>query len=356
MTLRDFSSGNWIGLAAMTAAALLLGVLLGKMRGQQQYRPSPSREPAPEIAAATSTNKSDGPTLTRKDGLKLLEEELTRSLKQFAPLSSPQSSIEARAQPPPMRQATSSKRKKDGDDPKRDLIFMTPEDLAKAPTLEEAFGLPEFDEQGREKPRQSAMERYFSRLDEKSAAKSSGTRRSDPFASASESEKSRNDSRDDSSLPDSLKNSEQALRKALASNGGLDSLFRTGPGSRSGDTASDLFGFGQQKASAADPKNNWVEQYRQMLQVPFGTGGSDSQLAGRPGSPATPESFAPTPVRREADPLPLGTLKPFSTDSSFGDPSQRVLNQWDPYYRPPTQEYKRVAPPKPTFEAPRRKF
>jgi hypothetical protein len=78
----------------------------------------------------------------------------------------------------------------------------------------------------------------------------------------------------------------------------------------------------------------------------------------RPVPPPTGlELMTPSPSARSIFTPQLGSIAPLKSPRTPLDTTEQAVNQWNKYYVPPPPEPPRsLAPPKPTFEAPRRKF
>lgn len=365
MSFRDFNSGGAITLVSVTALMLLLGVVLGKNRAQYaRTAKGPSALHAEGLPAdlAGNTNAPVRP-LARTDSLKSLEEELSRSFRSFSPRDSSEGGIPQRSAPVIIHRNNTKKKATDD----KDLMFLTPEDLTKTPSLEELVKIKEYDKDGREKAKTSAMDRYFARLE--SARSQSGKSVDRILEDDSTKPKA------DENVPDSIRKSEEDLRSAM----GLGSAF--GSSSSSTDDKNPLRSFSSsgltgssfdERRSRRDDRDNAVDQYRKFLNSsspvaaanapkPFASLQNLTDLNASPNAGVTPglPAFSGLPgvntSGRDIN-VPFGQTRSFDAPTAAQDPTRQVLNQWNPLYSSPTTEYKRPAPTSPTFTAPKRRF
>jgi hypothetical protein len=116
----------------------------------------------PDNEVATNLNLLN----TKRDGLRRLEDDLFKPLQTFAP----KSSLDGMSVPPvqtPTRSVIPNKRMKELLDRKKKWGLMAPEDFMAEATGEEIFNLPDYDQNGIDKKKQSPVERFFDRLDNK---------------------------------------------------------------------------------------------------------------------------------------------------------------------------------------------
>ena len=118
-----------------------------------------------DSASSVSTNLNQ---LGRKaDSLKQLEQDLFKPFKVF----SPKSSLDGVSLPPPRvvtSPAIQNKRVKELIERRKNWIFMSPEDFAPGTTAAEIFKLPEYDESGQEKEKESKLDRFYRNMDRES--------------------------------------------------------------------------------------------------------------------------------------------------------------------------------------------
>jgi hypothetical protein len=102
----------------------------------------------------------------KREGLRNLENDLIKPFQSFAP----QGSLDGISVPPaqaPTRSVVPNKRIKELLDRKKNWALMGPEDFIAGSTGDEVFRLPDYDENGVEKKRQSPVDRFFQSLDNK---------------------------------------------------------------------------------------------------------------------------------------------------------------------------------------------
>src|SRR5258708_1605842 len=160
---------------------------------------------------------------SRRDGLRQLEDDLGKPFQTLSPRSSLDGIFT-----PPIRQPSApnvpSKRAKELMERQKNWIFMTPEDLAGAPTEGDIFKLREYDKDGQEKKKSSPLERFMEKqkAERKGTLKKSGSKEDDLEMSLTG--KDRKLEHDDSALPEGLRESEQALKKLFESDATSRSL------------------------------------------------------------------------------------------------------------------------------------
>jgi len=141
------------------AFALAVGLACIVQAGSRQYgRPIEFSKPK---STEVMTNLQE--LATKNDPLKHLEEDLYKPLQSIAPKGSLEGVVAPRRRaraPSPLQ----SKRAKELLERRRDWVFMTPEDLLGAPTVEEILKLPEYGEDSLQKKDLPAMERYYQSL------------------------------------------------------------------------------------------------------------------------------------------------------------------------------------------------
>jgi hypothetical protein len=174
----------------------------------------------------------------------------------------------------------------------------------------------------------------------------------------------------DDQTPVEILRSEENLRNLLRdeSIGSISSLSRKGPTIQLFPTpeSRDVISF-------KPVENTYLEEYRKMMASPAAQTGNDlqpgndlvSSILGSVGSTPTqtraPASLEPiTTGRRDRELVnpQFGNINPVLTPRELPNQTTTVLNQWNPFYKPPDLETPRTytPPPKPVFEAPRRQF
>src|SRR6267154_1499457 len=113
---------------------------------------------------------------SKRDGLRHLEDDLGKPFQTLNPRSSLDGIFT-----PPMHQPSApnipSKRAKELMERQKNWIFMTPEDLAGAPTEEDIFKLREYDKDGQEKKKSTPLERF---MEKQKADRKGNLKKSDP--------------------------------------------------------------------------------------------------------------------------------------------------------------------------------
>lgn len=338
-----------------TVAVLLCALFSGSLQAQQSRGRAIHFSDPKADTASTNVNQMG----VRNSGLKNLEDDLFRPLQSF----SPKSSLDGVAAPLPpphvTRPVVPSQRARELMDRRRNWVFTQPEDSIPGLTAEEMFNLREYDEDGQEKKKLSAVEEYYERLyRERNSALDAGRERFD----------ARDDRWDEDvaetrpPVPES--ESERNLRQLLYSSPAANNLFP------SSDTPAFVDLFRNRDANVIDDgtraQKARLEEFKQMM---------DFQ------SPSLPSPFAPTPFTGSLDsfhsprppisPQPRPFDSPIGSSGSFGSPgtlgsinsslspatmpdlSTRSFQQ---HLTPPPPEPVRVAPTMPSFTAPRRQF
>jgi hypothetical protein len=141
------------------AVALTAGLACTAHAGSRQYgRPIEFSEPK---SSEVMTNLQQ--LATKNDPLKQLEEDLYKPLRTITPKGSLEGVVAPRRRAP-APSPLQSKRAKELLERQRDWVFMTPEDLLGAPTVEEILKLPEYGPDSLQKKDLPAMERYYQSL------------------------------------------------------------------------------------------------------------------------------------------------------------------------------------------------
>ncbi len=327
MSLKAWKVAGW--LALLSAANWMLA------RGADT---PPAVSPASSLSATLTNLSASGP---KKDGLKQLEEELSKSLQPFSPRGSLDSIMIPRYIPPAIapnrRPSNDSERRSNWPFGNQD----DPSGLAQDPFKAlEGSG------------KKNSLQDIYDTLGKQSSAKSDNSKRSGlkPF-----------DDLDDDSLklPSGIRDSARSLRDRLL---GTDSIFNPKSASQSG--LSSLFS-PEDRLSPQQIQSHqeYLQRYRQTMDIPapwakpqnpltsaLGLGGAETKPVVT--SPAlltgsSRDSFAATPTAVDS------LLHP----TALPDLNERAVNQWNPLYSPPKVETpapKPFAPP--MMEVPRRRF
>jgi hypothetical protein len=350
----------------LAAATLVLsGVLVGNAQTGRKERGRPIEFSLPKSDEVT-TNLHE--LTNKKDSLKQLEEELYKPLDSFRPESSLDGVV---VSPPrtPSAPPIQSKRVKELLERRKNWVFMSPEDLVSAPSVEDVLKAPQIGPDGQEKKELPAIERYYHRLSNKQAEPDN------PLQFKDKSEDlfgmpRKSDSRDervpqeDLIIPSGVRESAQSLNKLVESDRSDGRFYRAAP---HGDS-SDIFGLGTQPLSKEQMQEHkkFMDDYRSLVDPSW-----------HPPAVATPENLLSTLAAEAASPagkpavgLPSSSLSPAPptaleeqlnvTSPQLGpaglpDVNAHALGQTRPTLVP-TSEPIRVAPPAPTFAVPKRAF
>ena len=295
---------------------------------------------------------------SRKDSLKQLEEDLSKSLQPF----SSRGSLDAVAEPPPRQPSgpvVPSKRAKELLERRKNYIFMNPEDLVREPTAEEILKIPEYGPDGQEKSKVSALEHYYQRQDAKRAAtRKMGQIKDEALYGTPGSWNSGGNTaaRDELNLPASLRASEETLKRYL----GSDSDDSTTAPTHKRNPYSDIFGLGEPGAVQDDSfkatrKSVWDTggTYNPSRPV-FGTEFGVVDTSPHPPQPMT--TLSPLPAEKPHEAPQLGAINPVFVPT--GPPDVNAQVGAPPSLVPviPKAEVPKATVTTPTFSAPRRPF
>lgn len=313
---------------------------------------------AEQTNSAVSSQVSPNAVVMQKgrvNRLLLLEERITRALKG---LSSGQDAtpIPVRTAPPIVRHATPSRAAAEESAAKRNWMLMDPDDFAEH---EASLELRKLLKDGGflKDPALSGDEQLFRDL----SRQGFGTRSMVEDSNVRDLEKmwgqKEETPADVARTEENLRNMLQERRPVFLSRGEVGSV---GESSLSGllSVPEDL--------KARREENSYVDDYRNLMNPappvrspdfassPLGNVALDPL---RPNS-AVPGMEAPGGARESILGPQFGNINPVLTPRAPMDQNQRVLNQWNKYYTPPSipERPRNNAPPRPTFEAPRRAF
>ncbi len=319
--------------------ALMLGASLffasnGHAGEKQRGRPIEfSDRKSDEVT--TNLNQMGG----RKDGLRQLEDDLGKPFQTF----NPNSSLDGMFTPPvrqPSAPSIPSKRAKELMERQKNWVFMSPEDLAGTPTEEDIFKLREYDKDGQEKKKLSPLERF---MEKQQAERNRTLKKSDSKEDDLElalKGKDKKSEHDDSGLPESLRESEQTLKKLFESDATSSSLAPIAPA----NSFADIFGLGSPSPTLTAPENPYKEKY-------------DRLFPSMPSSPA--DNFSSIPGASHVSPVDSFTPRHDSFAPALGSisfPTAPGLPDIRNFSPPPRVDAPRMAPPTPTFTVPQRKF
>jgi hypothetical protein len=294
-------------------------------------------------ASQVSTNE------TRRNGLKDLEERLSKSFQPFSPKDAIDSSMTPHLAPPlPQPRVMPNKRTQEEIDRQKNWMFMTPEDLAKSSFQ----GLLKPDEAGNVDPaRLSTMEKFYDSLGikkpRKDANKSAAERDSLSGMPGTKPETET----EEKNLPAGLRETQDHLRKLLGQSPGelKDPLANR-------NSFIDLFKRDSSFTDRVLNEDPYVKQYREFQSAPAIVPGIANPLAGAP-APGTANPYSTLPsAAAHGDFTPtMGAINP-TFKFAPQDLNAKVLNGWNPLYTPAKPEPPKTAPSMPSFEAPRRRF
>jgi hypothetical protein len=359
MSFRLSTLRSRFGLAALAASAVLVGsAQAGSRRGVG--RPIEFTEPR-SYEVTTNLNQ----LTSKKDSLKQLEEDLYRPVQSFTP----KSSLDGVMAPPlraPAPSAIQSKRAKELLERRRNWVFMSPEDLFAAPTVEQILKAPDYGPGGLEKKEMPTLERYYHSLAPKRPARtSSDTAKEDELFNVAKKSTAPEavPENDDSDLPAGLKESADAL-KNLFQTGKSDSPLSQGATPTS---FSDPFGLASRVRTDEQTlaHKQLMDEYRTLLDPishpPAVPNAAGSAFALSDTAPSTPEPVAalpsiPTPNPRKSLDSLLNAANPLLGPAPLPDVNAKALGQTRPASALPKVEERRPKPTAPDFTAPRRAF
>jgi hypothetical protein len=349
----------------LAAATLVLsGVLVGNAQTGRKERGRPIEFSLPKSDEVT-TNLHE--LTNKKDSLRDLEEDLYKPLQSFTP----KSSLEGVTAPPPRNPSASpiqSKRVKELLERRKNWVFMSPEDLVSAPSVEDVLKAPQIGPDGQEKKELPPLVRYYHRLSNKQAELDNPLQYKDKSEDLF-GKPSKSDSRDervpqeDLIIPSGVMESVQSLNKLVESDRTDGPFYRAAP---HGDS-SDIFGLGNQPLSKEQMQEHkkFMDDYRSLVDPswhpPAVTTPENllSTLAADPASPAgkpavgLPSSLSPAPPTALEE--QLNVTSPQLGPAGLPDVNAHALGHTRPTLVP-TSEPIRVAPPAPTFAVPKRSF
>jgi len=360
MTFRRSSPAICLGAAALAVGGLL--VCNAQQQGKQRARPIEFSLPKGETV---STNMPQ--VIGKPDDMKQWKEELLRPSQSFSPQSSLDGVI-ALPVPPPTASAIPSKRVKELLERRKNWVFMGPEDLLGAPTVDEVLKTPELGPDGKEQKEPPALQRFYNRT----TAKRSPTddllqSRTEALFGAPTQTKPSDDAtaRDEANLPKDLRQAAEKLQKLFEPGArGDDNPFIQG--ATHGDL-SDTFGLGY----ISPPKEQIQEHKKFMTEY-----NSVLDLIGRPPKVATPDNplatladtaapaakspaglpGLPSTIPQRGSSPPNDVINPVLGPLPLPDVNAQALGQTTLGVPLPQAQPVRLTPVIPSFDAPRRAF
>lgn len=296
---------------------------------------------------------------SKKDSLKQLEEDLYRSIRTFSGGSS-LDGVPAPPVRPPAGPVIPSKRARELLDRHKNAYLMTPEDLVSAPTLEEIFELPEYDEDGLEKKKKTPMELYYERLDAKRVP---AVKPAQPDNEESLGEPRTFSGLDRAApeiepmLPPGLKETQDEIQQYLAAE-----IPDTAPVPTMSirSSYSDIFGLGELAPSPEKvlEHKKLMDEFQSILQpsrLPSASAEGGSLLGSSPESPSQAANPFRIPEATTGVDPQFGAVNPVLTPSGPADVNEQMLSRSSPIQEAPKVTPSRP-PSAPTFTAPRRPF
>ncbi len=298
---------------------------------------------------------------TRRDGLKLLEEDLERPLQGFVPRSS-MDGVPAELPRSPTPPAINSKKVKELLEKQKNWVLLSPEDLFDNPSAESFLNLPEIGPDGREKKTLSATEAFYERMNRRSAERAR-MRETGLFGqpkSGTDDYRDGFNRRPDEKLPGELGARANDLRNMIKSDwDGTKAAPEV-----SDSMTRDMFNL-DNKPDAGEERNKerktMMEEYRHMLGMPTTASELSAQtLYPQPASPFATPGFAEAPkavakpaaAEPAANPFSLPTLPSLFPENK----EQAAFTIPGAPKPPPPPPPKSITPSGPITEFPRRKF
>ena len=323
---------------------------------------------------ATSEVNSNAPqTGIKKDGLKQVEDDLFKPLKKQFSLKSSLDAVFVPPQPRLRRDPVpQTKKEKEEEAEKREWVFLSPEEVASGPSIEEIFNVPEYGPDGLEKKKLSPMERYIEKMDKNG----NGETNSNAQARDSKGYTAANQSRakEDAELVERSKHpkkveesSFERMQKLFSANSENTSRIGASRG-----TVSDIFGTGDNKPSPEWTKGqkDRMDEFKQLSGFsspssattlgfdPFASAKGLSDPVAKTASPFAGMDAATAPKSSSADPgwmkINPVSVPDFGSSKGFGGPAFGGSSGFNP--APLRQDTFNLAPPSPTFTAPKRPF
>ena len=305
-------------------------------------------------------------SIGKPDGLKQLEEESFKPLQSFAP----QSSLDGVPAPPFRSQAAppiTSKRLKELLERRKNWVFMNPQDLVTAPTIEDILKTPALGNETQDQKEHPSLDRYYGLLPTKRpAAKDPSQSKNDDWFGPATQSSLREEIMvpDDSKLPSNLRESAEALKR-LFEPGGSDNPFTQGP---THGNLTDMFGFGNKTLSKEQviERKKYLDDYRSVLDPSWHPatatvpGGSPFEIA--PASPAINVKpvaglpSVPSPAASSVFQSQDDILHPRLGPPELADVNLEAVGQTKATPVMPKIESTRVIPVTPSFDAPKRSF
>jgi hypothetical protein len=299
----------------------------------------------------------------KKDGPKELGDDLYKTLPGFTPQSS-LDGVSAPLPANPVPSAAQIKRAKEQLDRQKNWVFMRPEDLLAAPSLEEILKAPQYGADGREKRRVPTVQQYYDRLTTKRPAAS----RNDPFREddlfGSKKKSGAGDetaAQDEPDLPNSVKDSAQALKRLFQP----DAVGEVSAQGMTSSKFADPFGRDESPLTKEQmlEHKKLIDDYHTFVDPSWhpATGIKGLDKAWSPPvaiqpmkSPSAGLAASPSTTPHAGLDAQMDVLHPLLGPPGLPDLNSRAVGQTRPPLPQPTTEAPKVVAP--TFAAPRRSF
>ena len=359
MSFRFLSPRWYLGMAAL----LLCGCVVNNAQAAGTPRGRRINEFVEPRSDEVTTNLHQ--LTDKKDGLKQLEEDLYRPLQSFAPQSS-LDGVVARPPLPRAEPAIQSKRVKELLERRKNWVFMTPEDLLAAPTVDEILKTPQIQHESKEKEDLSAVERYYQRLAAKQPEVNTPVQLDDKNQPDSPKEVitgEQRDLKDEFNLPSGIRETAEALNKLLDP-ANSDNPFAFA--SKRIDFA-DTFGLVSDLPSKEETqqRDKFMNEYHKLVDPSWrpptvaNPGNARSVLPDLTAPPAEPAVSTPSPASaapRSVFDVQMDVVDPRIGPANLPDVNAQALGQTRPTPVSPKVESPRVMPGAPSFTAPKRAF
>jgi hypothetical protein len=367
LTPSDFLDILWFGMIfsrsnSRTCLALMAWGVSGGVALHAMAQDGAASAKPGESGAATNAQSVANSTRAKKDGLKRLEKDLSRSFHSF----SFQDSMDGLNEPAPQAPVVimQNPRAREFLERKKNWMSMDPEDVLPpgwSPSSgDDPFGL--YNSKRNTTEKKSTLEQFYDNLDRPRAK---GNKSS--FLDDEESDKTGRkkisrtgpDQEDDSNLPSGVRERERELKKLLGVDKGVNP-FTAAPAR---NPFSDFFGnandSGPSKAELQAHKA-YLQKYQDLLSGPAPVNNGFNPQSGPEQGPRPPGYGGISTLNTLGTSRPeqaLGVITPPTIPVAQPDINARVLNAWNPFYTLPKVEETKSAPLKtPVTEAPRRKF
>jgi len=288
----------------------------------------------------------------KDDGLKRLDDELTKSLQPFISRQPVPSPVGAGYQMPRLP-VTKSLRSKEEVEKSRGWVWDAEEAMS-GRSEEEKSLFPDFNSNSGSDKSKSSWDRYSKDSKPQRLSNPGYESRNEPEA------QSRSDSDDDTELSGGLSAAAKKLKARLETES-VGSIFRP---SSSHSSVADFFGqpvVTPPTAAQAQAHKDYMDQYQKIIGGPVLNPVNPDffKTAASPVLPGNSQGLATLPSfpRNEGAVMSSGLPPSAPAPATVPDANANVLNQWNPMYTPPKPELPKPAPffP-PPMDFPRRKF